>query len=263
MAERPPPLHLLIDFDGTLVRPNVAIGLVETFVDGGPAHAREVDEQLSAGAITLREAWARQVALLPPDRMDEMAEWAVENAPLREGAAELLGLLGDHGIPASIVSGGLDFYIHPVLRRHGIDLPVYADSIQRTPDGALAVAHPHGHRTCRLCGICKAQAVRTIAPAAVRSVFVGDGGTDRYAAEVADLVFARRRLKAYCDRVGVPYYPFEDFGPVTEQLRRWVEGREPLPPLRRLGVAGSPCPISQALTTESPGNPPHQGERGR
>lgn len=247
MAPHDESLRMLLDFDGTLVGPNVAILLVGEFCPNGAELARTVDEELHAGRITLREAWARQAALLPADRIPEMAEWAVRNTPLRPGAPELIALLKRHRVPTTIVSGGLDFYIHPILRNAGIELPVLCDAMESLPSGGLKVTHPHGHPTCRLCGICKAQVTRSLAHDGVRTVFVGDGSTDRYAAEVADIVFARRRLKTYCETAGVPFYAFEEFGPVTHQLARWLEGKEPLPPHRRVGVATSACPISLEL----------------
>ena len=242
-----PPFRMLLDFDGTLVEPNVAIILVEEFCADGPRVAHEVDELLHSGKITLREAWSRQVALLDGHRLDEMAEWAVAHTPLRPGALELVALLAKHRVPTTVVSGGLDFYIHPILRHAGIDLPVLSDRVERSGNGELLLQHPHGHATCRLCGICKAQVAHPAPAPPLRTAFAGDGSTDRYAAEVADLVFARRRLKLYCDKAGIPYYPFEDFYPVIAQLERWLEGREPLPVLRRLGVLSSACPISSGL----------------
>lgn len=239
-----PPFRMLVDFDGTLVEPNVAILLVEEFCEDGKRLAHEVDEQLHAGQITLREAWARQVALLDGNRLDEMARWAVAHTPLRAGAPELLALLRRHAIPTSIVSGGLEFYIRPVLANAGIDLPVLSDTVVPRPGGRLELDHPYGHATCRLCGICKAQVAYPPGGPSIRTAFAGDGSTDRYAAEVADLVFARRRLKLFCEKAGIPHVPFDDFPPVTAQLEAWLDRGEPLPPPRRLGVAGTACPIS-------------------
>jgi 2-hydroxy-3-keto-5-methylthiopentenyl-1-phosphate phosphatase len=247
----PAPFRMLVDFDGTLVEPNVAIILVEEFCDDGRRVAHEIDEQLHAGQITLREAWSRQVALLDPKRLTEMADWAVRNTPFREGAKELLALLGRHQIPTTIVSGGLDFYIDPILRHAGIDLPVYSDQIRLNASGGLDLLHPYGHATCRLCGICKAQLTYPFPAPPLRTAFAGDGSTDRYAAEVADIVFARRRLKLYCDSAKIPYFPFEDFHPVIAQLVAWLEEGRPLPGPRRLGVASSECPISTTLAQRS------------
>lgn len=248
----PPGLRMFIDFDGTLVDPNVAIVLVEEFCPDGKRLAHEIDELLHTGVITLREAWRRQVSLLREDQIPEMARWAVRNVPFREGAVELLATLRRHRVPTAIVSGGLDFYIHPVLKAAGIDLPVFCDGVQVTAQGGLEVVHPHGHPTCRLCGICKAQVVRNAEGPSVRTAFAGDGSTDRYAAEVADVVFARRRLKLYCDRAAIPYIPFEAFGPVTAQVEAWMTGREPFPAPRRLGVPDSACPISIAALAAAP-----------
>ncbi|HEV2316618.1 MAG TPA: HAD-IB family phosphatase [Thermoplasmata archaeon] len=244
-----PGLEVFLDFDGTLVDPNVAIVLIAEFVPDGKRIANEVDLELHAGKITLRQAWEREAALLSASRVPEMADWVRREVPLRSGARELLALLKTHHVPTTIISGGLDFYIGPVLEREGIDVPFLSDTSVPDPAGHLRVEHPYGHPTCRLCGICKAQAVAgaSRAPNGTRKVFVGDGSTDRYAAEVADLVFARRRLMEICTQRGIPFYPFETFHPVTEQLGRWLDGTEPFPARRRPGLASSPCPISQEL----------------
>jgi 2-hydroxy-3-keto-5-methylthiopentenyl-1-phosphate phosphatase len=252
----PPPsangrrLQILLDFDGTLVEPNVAIVLVEKFCPDGERVAHEVDEELHAGRITLREAWARQVALLPPARLDEMVEFVVREVPLRQGADRLLKLLRDFEVPTAIVSGGLEFFIRPVLAREGLTYPLFADGLDRDGESRLRVVHPYGHPTCRLCGICKANVTVGFARPAVSTVFIGDGSTDKYAAEVAEVVFARRRLKEYCARSGIPFFPFEDFDPVTDRLQGWLTGADPLPPPRARGLLTSACPISQDLARQ-------------
>jgi 2-hydroxy-3-keto-5-methylthiopentenyl-1-phosphate phosphatase len=242
------PFAVWIDFDGTLVEPNVAMVLVAEFGLNGVAAAREVDELLHAGKITLREAWEREVAILPGDRLSEMAEYAVRHSPLRAGARELIELLDRHSVPAMVISGGVDFYIEPILNREGIRWPYLSDRLIRTPGGGLGVDHPHGHATCRLCGICKAQAVRTSTSNGYSSVFIGDGSTDKYAAEVADVVFARRRLLNYCRERGIPHLPFEDLHPVREWFAARLEGSVSSTEGRRsLGLLDSACPISRAL----------------
>ncbi|HLY76836.1 MAG TPA: HAD-IB family phosphatase [Thermoplasmata archaeon] len=244
-------LQILLDFDGTLVEPNVAIVLVEKFCPDGERVAHEVDEELHAGRITLREAWARQVALLPAARLDEMTEFVVREIPLRRGAERLLKLLRDFQVPTAIVSGGLEFFIRPVLAREGLAYPLYADGLEQGTDSRLRVVHPYGHPTCRLCGICKANVTLGFATPPVSTVFIGDGSTDKYAAEVAEIVFARRRLKDYCARSGIPFFPFEDFDPVSDRLEGWLTGADSLPPPRPRGLLSSACPISQDLARQT------------
>jgi 2-hydroxy-3-keto-5-methylthiopentenyl-1-phosphate phosphatase len=243
----PTPFRLFLDFDGTLVEPNVAVVLVERFAEDGARVAHEVDEQLHRGEITLRQAWERQAALLPWSRVEAMTDFVVQDIPLRVGARDLLDLLRTRRIPVTVLSGGLDFYIEAVLRREGLHLPFLSDAAVAGPDGNLLVQHPYGHAVCRQCGICKAQAVAGNGSAPLPTIFVGDGSTDKFAAEVADIVFARRRLLSYCRERGIAVYPFEDFRPVTEKLRAWLDGSEPFPAARVRGLADSLCPISREL----------------
>jgi 2,3-diketo-5-methylthio-1-phosphopentane phosphatase len=243
-------LRVVLDFDGTLVDPNVAIILVEEFAENGREIAHEVDILLHEGKIGLREAWQRQAAILPGHRLGEMARFVRDKVPLRQGAREFLALANHHGIPVTVVSGGLEFYIREVLEREGLDLPIRSDRMEIGPDGRVSVVHPYGHPTCRICGICKAAIVHDSNPQ--RTVFVADGSTDRYGAEAADIVFARRRLLEYCRRAGIPCFPFEDFVPVTQQFRAWFEEGVALPPPRRRGLSDSLCPISQRLSRSTP-----------
>ena len=246
LPEGPPhELQVVLDFDGTLVEPNVAIILVEEFAENGKTIAHEIDGLLHEGKIGLREAWQRQAALLPGDRIEEMAKFARERVPLRTGAREFLDLTARHAVPVTLVSGGLEFYIREVLDRERLDLPIRSDRLEIANDGTVRVVHPYGHPTCRLCGICKAAIVD--GTDRYRTVFVADGSTDRYGAETADVVFARRRLLDYCRKAGIPCFPFDDFLPVTDQFRQWLEQGVELPPLRRRGRADSLCPISQRL----------------
>ncbi|MGA8302788.1 MAG: HAD-IB family phosphatase [Thermoplasmata archaeon] len=244
-----PPFRIFLDFDGTLVDPNVAILLVERFADDGVRVAHEVDLQLHRGELTLRQAWDRQAALLRWEQIPGMTDFVVREIPLREGARQLLDLIATYHVPTVVVSGGLDFYIRAVLEREGIALPFLSDAALPGEGGRLRVEHTYGHAVCRQCGICKAQVVRGPLPPAQRTIFVGDGSTDRFAAEVADIVFARGRLLQYCQKSGIPSFPFEDFGPVTTRLTAWLEGTEPTPPGFAQGLGDSICPISRDINS--------------
>lgn len=250
LRQVPPPIRVFLDFDGTLVEPNVAIELVERFAPDGRRVAHEIDLKLHRGEMTLREAWEQQASLLRSDQLGAMTDFVLREVPLRAGARELLELLQREGVPVVIVSGGLDFYIRAVLAREGWDLPVRSDVAEARGDGSLRVAHPDGHATCRKCGICKAQVLTRNEEHETRTVFIGDGSTDRFAAEVADIVFARGRLLTYCRKQGIPAFEFETFHPVTASLRSWLAGAGAFPVSRSRGLPSSECPISVVLANE-------------
>ena len=250
-APEGPLFRVLLDFDGTLVEANVAMALVERFCPDGPAIAREVDLALHEGRMTLRQAWAREVRLLPAGRQEEMIEFVRREIRLRAGAHQLLDLLRRSRVPTTVVSGGLDFFIRPVLEREGFSLPILADMIVPSTNGSWKVTHPYGHSTCRLCGICKAK-IAAAGAAQLPTVFVEDGSTDRFAAEVATVVFARSRLKDYCERNMIPHFGFDDLEPVAEKIAQWLSGQEPFPAYRPTGRGSSDCPVSSAIARSLP-----------
>jgi 2-hydroxy-3-keto-5-methylthiopentenyl-1-phosphate phosphatase len=50
-----------------------------------------------------------------------------------------------------------------------------------------------------------------VAPEQHPVIFIGDGLSDRFALERADLIFAKRQLLAFCREKGVSCHPFETF----------------------------------------------------
>ena len=50
-------------------------------------------------------------------------------------------------------------------------------------------------------------------------IFIGDGHSDRAAAEVADEVFAKHSLAEYCRQRGINYQEYETFDDVLKQLQ--------------------------------------------
>jgi 2-hydroxy-3-keto-5-methylthiopentenyl-1-phosphate phosphatase len=56
-------------------------------------------------------------------------------------------------------------------------------------------------------------------------IFVGDGLSDRYAVESADLVFAKDGLASYCTDHSIEHIPFQNLRDVATHLDRWLAGR--------------------------------------
>src|SRR5438876_1177132 len=62
---------------------------------------------------------------------------------------------------------------------------------------------------------------KTNAPA----IFVGDGFSDRYAVESADLVLAKDGLAAYCTEQSIEHTRYQNLGEVATHIDRWLAGR--------------------------------------
>jgi 2-hydroxy-3-keto-5-methylthiopentenyl-1-phosphate phosphatase len=111
----------------------------------------------------------------------------------------------------------MEEFIRPVLEREGLGhLPLVSNTVD--PDPAGWRVHFRDDDPCEVCGEpCKLATVRALADGA-EVVYVGDGYSDRCAAQHADRVFARRGLARWLDERGIPYEPFEDFHTIARSL---------------------------------------------
>ena len=209
MAQR----TLVVDFDGTITQQDMLDDIAQTFGDGEVY--RQVDEGLDRGSIPLREVIRRE---FEPVRapLEEVVDYVLRETRIRAGFRDLVERARDEGWRFVVVSSGFHELIEPVLAREGVSVELHANRVDPRPDG-WRVLWSYGD-DCETCGeSCKRATVDALANGG-EVVYVGDGYSDRCAAEDADRVFARRGLARWLDGRGVPYEPFEDFHDVARAL---------------------------------------------
>jgi hypothetical protein len=134
------------------------------------------------------------------------------------------------------------------LLRNGKHL--FASSL-RLQGRRLSVSFPHSAEPCEHgCATCKPTVMRRLGAGRQPIIFIGDGLSDRFAVEAADMVFAKRQLLAYCHEQGFVCQAFETFADVQKGLetllrrsaaghpRLKVEGRK-----SRAGIANRRVPV--------------------
>ncbi len=213
MAER---LAVLSDFDGTITMTDVAEDLLARFA---PKEWEEIERLHRARGIGTREAMARQFALVHA-RREELVEYAKRTARMDPAVPAFLRFCGGRGIPFEIVSEGLDFYLHALIKSWNLDVPVRTNRAV-FEDGRVRIEYPFADPTCTLCGTCKLNRVFELRASSYRVVYIGDGDSDLCAAVEADHVFAKRRLAELCDSEEIAYTPFEEFSEIEREMGTW------------------------------------------
>ena len=204
---------LVVDFDGTITETDLLQPIAYRF--GEPDVVRELDEALDDGRITLREEITREYASVRAP-LKEIVDWALENTRVRPGFREVVQLARDRRWRFVIVSSGFHELIEPILEREGVDVELHANRVDPDPSGWRVLWQYD--EDCDSCGeSCKRSIVREFAGGG-EIVYVGDGYSDRCAAEASDRVFATKGLADYLDERGLPYEPFDDFFDVLERL---------------------------------------------
>lgn len=209
---------VFVDFDGTITELDLLDRIAQTF--GDPEVYARLDAGLNERRLTLHEVLARE---FEPVRapLEEVVDWVLEHAALRPGFHELVDATRERGWRLVVLSSGFRELIEPVLEREGLgELELLSNRVEPDPGGWRV--RFRDERPCPVCGEpCKRSAVLSVADGG-RSIYVGDGLSDRCGAEASDLVFARRGLAAYLAGRGVPFEPFDDFHDVLEGIERAV-----------------------------------------
>jgi len=221
---------IFCDFDGTITQVDLTDHVLTQL-----AHPswREIEREWVLGTIGSRECLERQMALVEASRaeLDEV----IDSVAIDPGFADFTRFARGRGWPLYVLSEGFDYMIRRVLERARLarHFPnrIFSSGL-RVEGRRLVVSFPHVPDPCgHGCANCKGALVRRLSPGRRPVVFVGDGMSDRYGAEAADVVFAKRHLLAHCREQGIACYPFETFKDVRAALGKLL-APAPLPRCR-------------------------------
>jgi 2,3-diketo-5-methylthio-1-phosphopentane phosphatase len=174
------------------------------------------------GLIGSRECLERQIALVnaPAEELHAIIDAAAVD---REFPA-FCKFARKKRLPLYIVSDGFDYVIRRILKRAGLGRHFRSNlfaSALRVEGRRLTPSFPHSPEPClHGCATCKAALIRRLREGRQPVIFVGDGMSDRFAVEVADVVFAKRHLLAHCRENGIACHPFETFKDVQVTIEK-------------------------------------------
>lgn len=207
-------MRIFCDFDGTLAQNDVGDAFVKSFGDG-PECEKAVQRWIR-GEISSRGYYELAAATIRV-RREQLNEFC-DAQPLAPGFLEFAEFCRQRNWPLIVLSDGLDYYIHRVLSRHELDLPVIANHLEFAPPDRIAVSFPYFAHSCGKCGNCKGYHLRRLAKPGERSVYIGDGYSDRCGAREAHLIFAKRDLAKWCKENETAYWNFDDFNQLLKLL---------------------------------------------
>ncbi|MGH9430963.1 MAG: MtnX-like HAD-IB family phosphatase [Terriglobia bacterium] len=230
---------IFCDFDGTITEVDATDQILTQL-----AHPswRDVEQEWTRGLIGSRECLERQMALVEATPAEINA--LIDAIPVDPYFARFDRLARRSGIPLYVVSDGLDNVIRRALRKAGVRRALrngssFFSSALRFEGGRLRISFPHGSPDCTHgCATCKPALMERQARGRYRVIYIGDGLSDRFAVERADVIFAKRQLLAYCRHRGVNAHVFETFRDIIRALPELMESSEAAaPPTSRRAVA--------------------------
>jgi 2,3-diketo-5-methylthio-1-phosphopentane phosphatase/HAD superfamily hydrolase (TIGR01549 family) len=214
--------HLILcDFDGTISMRDMGYELLSAFARG---NWEEIDRQYREGKIGSREAYTR-IAGICEATPEEMESFIGERSLIDPYFGRFHDYCLRKAIDLNIVSDGFDVYINRILEHYDLPhIPIFANRISFKRDGRIRFDHPHHNRDCGLCGTCKRAILLEKRPLYDRITYIGNGYSDRCAAQEADWIYAKEVLFEHCVREGIDCTYFDHFGEVVDDLSRRTKG---------------------------------------
>lgn len=212
---------ILCDFDGTISVRDMGYVLVNQFTSG---NWEPIDRDFREGKIGSKEAYSRIAKILSGDE-SAILRFVQEHSDIDPYFPSFYQYCRENDIDIKIVSDGLDFYIKKILEIHHLsEISFYANQTHFRDGEAIDISFPHSEEECDLCGTCKRKLIQLHRKEYDSIFFVGNGLSDRCAAQEADFVFAKDALYPYCVEQDITCHFFKDFNEILADLKKRIRG---------------------------------------
>lgn len=224
-------MRIICDFDGTITRQDCTDLVLETLAD---PRWEALQADWLAGRISGAECMRGQVALIGGSDAD--LDGVLDSIDLDPGFLKFVDWCDRRNLPISIVSDGVDYFVHRILKRHGLErLAFVANRLSGGP-GERRLDQPWFRATCdNGSGVCKCAASALGARDDSTVIFVGDGRSDYCISTRVDVLFAKGALADHAIKRKQPFLPFHTFDDVRRSLALLIGNVPALPE----DVAGS------------------------
>ena len=194
---------VFLDFDGTISAADTCVHLLNRLA---PPEWHVIEAQYLAGEIGSRDGLRAEWAMMLGSEAERRA--VANEVSIDAGIDALVDALRRSGAEVMVVSDGYGFYLEDQighLAEAGVEFVTSAVDWE-----TLELQFPNADDTCGCaqCGTCKRRPIAQAHTRGLLTVLVGDGASDRRAAEVADIVFAKDGLAQWCASERVDFVPF-------------------------------------------------------
>ena len=212
-------LIIFCDFDGTITMNDNIIAIMKHFQ---PEGWEEILQKAMNQEISIKATIGSMFALLPSSQREVVIQFALDNMQIRPGFADFLSYCHEQDIQFLVTSGGIDFFVYPTLQPFGIEKQqIFCNQSNFTQERIIIEwPHPCDEQCSQDCGMCKATLIRSYPANQYTRILIGDSITDFAGAKLADFIFARSHLATECSKLEMPYFAYESFFEVMEQLKK-------------------------------------------
>ncbi|MGA9172645.1 MAG: 2-hydroxy-3-keto-5-methylthiopentenyl-1-phosphate phosphatase [Thermoactinomyces sp.] len=207
---------IFCDFDGTVTETDNIIAIMKQFA---PPGWERIKDDVLGKRVSIRQGVGAMFSLLPSSLKQDIISFVLRTAVIRAGFQDFVRFTREREIPLFIVSGGIDFFVYPMLDGLVEKEQIYCNGSDFSGESIqIRWPYPCDSACQNDCGLCKPAIIKKFADSRYQRIVIGDSITDLEAAKLADHVFARDFLREKCEQEGLAYTPFESFFDILHAL---------------------------------------------
>jgi len=209
-------LKVFVDFDGTITLEDVGEAIFRKF--GEDEQVKKIIEDLLSDKISSRKCWddlCKSVNVINKSELDEF----IDSLDIDPTFIPFVKFCKEKGIEMVVLSDGFDYYIERLFKKTGLSgLKYYSNKLFVDDKGILKTEYPYFDNNSPTSANCKKNHIIDHSSDEDYTVYIGDGNSDKEAAQYCDFIFAKDGLSRFCSMEKISFYPFRDFTEVQNKL---------------------------------------------
>lgn len=210
-------LKVFVDFDGTITTEDVGDAIFRKF--GDQQSVEQIINDLHNDKISSKLCWDLLCNSVKEIIENDLVDF-INNMSIDPSFKSFVRFCDENKIELFVLSDGFDYYIKRILDREGLShLKFFANKLQIV-DGKLVPEYPYFNPDYPSSANPKQNHIMNNSSDEDYTVYVGDGNSDKEAAQYCDYIFAKNSLLKFCERERISYWPFNDFNDVILRLNQ-------------------------------------------
>lgn len=209
-------IKIFVDFDGTITVKDVGEEIFKEF--GEPEKVKKIIDDLLSDKISSRKCWDKLCKSAEPIdkyRLDNF----IDKFEVDQEFKSFIEFCKINKIEIFVLSDGFDYYIDRVFANAGLrDINYYSNKLTIDENGLMHVAYPYYDSDSPTSANCKKNHIINCSSDDDYTIYIGDGNSDKEAAQYCDFIFAKNSLLKFCSKEKISFYPFNDFYDIKNKM---------------------------------------------
>lgn len=213
-------IKVFVDFDGTITFEDVGEAIFNKF--GETEKVGKIIEDLLSDKISSRQCWDDLCNSVDAVNKAELNEF-IDKLDVDPSFITFVKFCDENKIDMVVLSDGFDYYIDRLFNKAGLTgLKYYSNKLFVNEKGILRAEYPFFDVNSPTSANCKKNHIINHSDDDDYTVYIGDGNSDKDAAQYCDFIFAKDGLARFCSMEKISFYPFANFDEVQNKLAELI-----------------------------------------